>query len=56
MQCTTGFILKVCKADSDEESVSVGRKKSCPLFTLVNNGVKSEEKMVIPGNKVICNV
>ena len=36
----TGFSLKVCKADCDEESVTIGRKKACPLLTLVNDGVK----------------
>lgn len=25
---------------SDEESVTIGRKKACPLLTLVNDGVK----------------
>ena len=36
----TGFILKVCKADCDKESVSTGRKKACSLLTLVNDGAK----------------
>lgn len=44
------------KADCDEEAVSVGRKKCCPFFTLVNNGVTSEERMVFPGSKVTYNV
>lgn len=55
MQGTVRFIPKVCKADCDEESVSDGRKKSAPLFPLVNSGVTSEERMVLPGNNVICN-
>lgn len=31
------------------------RKKSCPLFTLVNDGVKTEARVALPGNKIIYN-
>lgn len=35
------------------KSLESSREKSCPLFTLVNDGVKTEARVALPGNKVI---
>lgn len=37
------------------KSLESSREKSCPLFTLVNDGVKTEERVALPGNKIIYN-